>query len=89
MNEIDILELLFVAEIEGSKISPQIPGKSKKIRELILSMIERGLIEPCQSDHCDTLGKYSISGYMLTFKGHMKYCDWAASLSHKLKLKDV
>jgi hypothetical protein len=78
--EIQILETLFAAEINpNQKIAPQINSKSKKTKLALSNLVSQGMIEACESFHADSLGSFKMTGWMLTFSGHMAYCFWAAS----------
>ena len=69
-KELDILENAFNAEIESAfnkNLFPIIQTKSKTAKKLC----ENGYLE----EVCFMYGNVKITGYAITIRGHIAYCD--------------
>ena len=71
------LEKIFAREIECIW-----PFQSKSRQMLVLE--SDGYIRKVQREFApDRLGPIVVTGYVLTDKGHMEYCEWAAKQAEK------
>lgn len=73
-KEMLAMEKLFAAELPPNN---SLPGQVRHKR-IAQSLVKKGLAHPCYAVLQDKFGSLTVTGYQLTMKGHMAYCEWAA-----------
>lgn len=77
MTEIEALERVFSAEIEGGPLyEKRVPAKLRR------RLIDKGEIEAVE--HSFSFGPFTATSpcLALTHRGRIRYCEWAASAPH-------
>lgn len=75
--KIAVLEKCFSSEVSSALCQTSLPLAQLRDSKVVRELVEEGMIQPVVAELGDRLSM-KIKGYVLTDRGHLCYCEWAA-----------